>query len=348
MSVGEKSVIFLLGAGCSYDADVPMSNTMLIKLENLLKQDHSWKKYSDLYYYVKHTIEYGNKISGTLRDFNIELLLVVLHSLSEHRKALIYPFIMGYSYDLIEYAGENFELIVELIEDIEKELPKWVTQGDYSKASYYKGFDRFQKELNHAIRIFSLNYDLCLEENIPSGLETGFLSYDPWDGGRFNKMDSEEETPIYLYKLHGSIDWERKNNELRRSRQQGIKPDIIFGTDVKLQAIDPYLFYLYEYRKYTLSAEVVVVIGYSFNDAHINDLIRQALEMDINKKVISVAPCDIIEAEKNKILRKLNLEDNACFSDRIIVENSTAKKFLESTLSIEYISRYLPDEVLPF
>jgi len=348
MSVGEKSVIFLLGAGCSYDAEVPMSDTMLIHIENLLSNNRGWEKYSDLYYYVKHTIEYGNKISGILKDFNIELLLVVLHALSEYRKALIYPFITGYSKDLYDYAGKDFELIISLIEDIEKELPKMVTRGNYYKASYYKGFEKFQKELNHAIRIFSLNYDLCLEENITTGLETGFMLNDPWDGSRFNKTDSEKETPIYLYKLHGSINWERKNNELRISRQQGIKPDIIFGTDVKLQAIDPYLFYLYEFRKYALSSEVVVIIGYSFNDSHINDLIRQAMEMGGKKKIISVAPCIDASGESKKIQSKLRLEDTKSNRDRIIIENKTAKQFLESTLTVEYISQYLPEEELPF
>lgn len=34
MSVGEKSVVFLLGAGCSYDASVPISKDMIVKLEN--------------------------------------------------------------------------------------------------------------------------------------------------------------------------------------------------------------------------------------------------------------------------------------------------------------------------
>lgn len=347
MSVGEKSVIFLLGAGCSFDADVPMSGTMLMRIESLISKDRNWKKYLDLYYYVKHTIEYGNKIGGVLKDFNVELLLVVLHSLSEYRKALIYPFITGYSNDLIDYAGKNFDLISSLIEDIEKELPKWVTQGDYIKASYYRGFEKFQKELNHVIRIFSLNYDLCLEENVTKGLETGFASNEPWDGNRFSKMDSEEETPIYLYKLHGSIDWERKNNELRRSRQQGIKPDIIFGTDVKLQAIDPYLFYLYEFRKYAISSEIIVVIGYSFNDGHINDLIGQAMEMDVKKKVISVAPCSNQQDEHMRILSRLKINENDNMN-RVVIENIKAKRFLEEILSIEYFAKYLPETELPF
>jgi len=345
MSVGDKSVIFLVGAGCSYDADVPMSNTMICNIEELLRTDKNWKIYSELYYYVKYTIEYGNKISRNFKDFNIESLLVVLHALSEHRKSLLYPFTIGYSSDLIQYAGNDFGLITKLIEE---ELPKWITQANYSKASYYKGFESFQNEYNHVVRIFSLNYDLCIEENIKNRLETGFLNDEPWDGNRFSKNDGEEETPIYLYKLHGSIDWERKNNILRRSKQQRIKPDIIFGTDVKLQAIDPYLFYLYEFRKYALSAKVLIVIGYSFNDSHINDLMKQALETDLEKKIIIVAPYSDIIAEEERVCRKLGFVKSESHKNKIFIENSTARNFLENTLTVEYVSRFITQSELPF
>lgn len=346
MSVGEKSVIFLLGAGCSCDANVPASKEMIQKLECLLEKTYADDLYP-LYKYVMYTMQYGKNLAGKITDFNIESLLVTLHTLNDYKSAILYPFVMGYSQDLIEYAGESFKNIGRLIDVIEKELPRWVTLGSYTKASYYKGFERFQSELTYAIRLFSLNYDLCLEKNVTC-VETGFLGDEPWDGNRFNKTDNEEETPIYLYKLHGSIDWERTNDQLKKSEQSGIKPDIIFGTDVKLQAIDPYLFYLYEFRKYAQSSEIIVIIGYSFNDSHINDLIRQAMETDKNKKIISVSPIQDIMEELKRILNRLKLENNATNQRRIIIENSKAKDFLENKLTLDYISQQLSQTELPF
>jgi hypothetical protein len=348
MIIDERSVIFLLGAGCSCDADVPMSSNMLSKIESLIESDHNWKKYHSLYYYVKHTIEYGIKLNGIPKDFNIELLLIVLHALADYKEALVYPFILGYSSDLKEYAGDNFEEIRNLIEAIEKEVPHWVTLGNYSKASYYNGFEKFQKEYNHIVRIFSLNYDLCLEENIETGLETGFPDNEPWDGNKFYKNDDEAETPLYLYKLHGSIDWERKDNQLRRSRQHGIKPEIIFGTDMKIQAVDPYLFYLYELRKYAFTARIIIVIGYSFNDNHINDILRQAIELNNDKKIICVAPTNKSTGEVLRILGRLKLKDNPSNKAKISCENYSAKHFLENILSLEYVSKQTPPEDLPF
>ena len=45
MSVGEKSVVFLLGAGCSYDASVPISKDMIVKLEKLLSTSYKDELY---------------------------------------------------------------------------------------------------------------------------------------------------------------------------------------------------------------------------------------------------------------------------------------------------------------
>lgn len=346
MSVGDKSVIFLLGAGCSFEAGIPMSNTMIKEIENKLSENSDWNEYRDLYYFVKHTIDYGNRRNGTQQDFNIESLLITLHALAEHRKSILYPFISGYSNDLIEYAGRNFRKISGLIDKIETELPKWVTKSDYRAAEYYKGFSRFQKESNYPVRIFSLNYDLCVEKQIADGLECGFEDGSSWDGSRFtHASDEEPDAPVYLYKLHGSIDWERCKNTLIRSQQQGLKPDIVFGTNVKMQAVDPYLFYLYEFRRYALAAQMIVIIGYSFNDAHINDLLKQSIEAEEARRLLIVNPA---YKDVSEIKGKLGLSNPDKTAAQITVIEKGARDFLESELTVDYISALLPKANLPF
>jgi hypothetical protein len=343
MSLGDKAVLFLIGAGCSYEAGIPMSSTMIERIESKISDKSSgWSDYRELYFYVKHTIEYGTKLGGILQDFNIESLLVTLHHLSEHRKSILYPFISGYSNDLVEYAGRNFRKISDLIKRIEDELPKWITKSDYKPADYYAGFASFQKEYNYPVRVFTLNYDLCVEKLIDNNkLETGFSDGDPWDGTRFtHTSDDELEAPIYLYKLHGSIDWERTKTGLIRSQQQGITPEIVFGTDVKMQAVDPYLFYLYEFRKYALLSKIIVIIGYSFSDTHINDLIKQALEADNTRKLLVISPY-VPENVSERV--GLGASDECT-----IIERIGAKEFLSSKLSVEQISSYLPAEDIPF
>ena len=346
VSVGDKSVIFLIGAGCSYEAGIPMSNTMIDDIEGKLVRNEDWNTYRDLYEYVKHTIEYGNKRNKNTQDFNIESLLVTLHALAEHRKSILYPFISGYANDLIEYAGRDFKKINELINKIEIELPKWITQPNYQSADYYIGFSRFQKESNYTVRIFSLNYDLCVESQITEGVESGFELGKPWDRSRFtHTVDEEPDAPIYLYKLHGSIDWKRENNIVVRSQQQGIKPDIVFGTNDKIQAVDPYLFYLYEFRRYALAAKIIVIIGYSFNDSHVNNLLKQSLEEDETRRLLIINPSI---TDSTFIVKKIGIINTAQSMSQIIVLPVGAKEFLTSILSVEYISKKLPNDELPF
>ncbi len=345
ISIGDKDVIFLLGAGCSFDATVPVSDGMIIKLEELLQKDN--QDVYKLYLYIKHTMEYGNKLFDIDQDFNIESLMVVLHCLENYKKNQFYPFIIGYSNDLREYAGKDFEHIKNLIKIIEEELPNWVTLDSYTTADYYENFEKFQKEITYPIRIFSLNYDLCLEENVKCKVETGFAQDKAWDGNRFSQSEDDEETAIYLYKLHGSIDWHRRDDgTLIKSSKQKIKSDIIFGTSMKLQAIDPYLFYLYEFRRYALSSRIIVAIGYSFNDNHINDLIRQALNNNHLRKLIVVEPVGTAgeQTELKRIKKKLQIEEDGV----ILLEKMGAKEFLNEKLSLEYIGSKLPAERLPF
>jgi SIR2-like domain len=122
------------------------------------------------------------------------------------------------------------------------------------------------------------------------------LGFDPksetWD---FRRFESREETSpdIYLYKLHGSIDWYRdkdQGNILKLSAAPHASPDLIFGTDYKMQYIDPYLFYAYEFRRYSLESRVILAIGYSFRDDHINGIIAQALQNNPNRILLAVSP----------------------------------------------------------
>ena len=96
--------------------------------------------------------------------------------------------------------------------------------------------------------------------------------------------DAREDSPdLYLYKLHGSVDWSYDNggNLIYHESSSQIEPEnlaIIFGTTYKLQYIDPFLFFAYEFRKWTLDdGKLIVVIGYSFADEHINGILTQSL-----------------------------------------------------------------------
>jgi SIR2-like domain len=229
------------------------------------------------------------------------------------------------------------------------------TPDDVSLADYYKGFAEVQRELNFSLRIFSLNYDLCVErlERLCSPgfrVETGFDGSGPrhvWDWERFEDNDIGPSPPeVYLYKLHGSINWKRNEatHDLFLVEQtEGIEPDkmeVIFGRDFKLEAADPYLFYTYEFRKFSLLTRLIVSIGYGFGDSHINKMLSQALRNDVSRRLLVISNCSDDESQQMKqreVVEKLSAKD-----EQIIVNKGTSKEFLEIPNLGKTLSELIP------
>jgi len=98
------------------------------------------------------------------------------------------------------------------------------------------------------------NYDLCVETNCSaSSIERGFNDKRQWDWRLFDEQVQTEKN-LFLYKLHGSIDWthDSEGNLTYLDSISQITPDaiaIIFGTSYKLQYVDPFLFFAYEFRR---------------------------------------------------------------------------------------------------
>ena len=152
-----NEVIFLVGAGSSYDAKIPTTTRMITEIEDdLLKS--KWNDLKDLYFYIKSAILYGEGIFGNFNNtFSIEKFVNVLRELEKRDRNVVYPFIANWNNRLIELSGDNFKEISRLNELITKQLVKWIMLDDYSVADYYKKFYTFQEEVGHPLRIFSLN-----------------------------------------------------------------------------------------------------------------------------------------------------------------------------------------------
>lgn len=345
MNFRQNDIIILLGAGASLEAGIPTSIKMIGNIEELLISDKEWQPYKKLYDYVKSSILHGDGINGKFDgevNYNIERLVYTLSELEKKEEHIIYPFISRWHMKLDELAGLGFERISELKRKIITRLKeKWIPIGNYEKANYYKHLISFKKEYEFPLRIFTLNYDLCIEKTCNNiRIERGFDEERLLDVRRFED-DEEKPVDFFLYKNHGSIDW-RKNElgVLTYSDEIGNisidELEIIFGTNYKLQYLDPYLFSIFEFRRYSLGAKLIIAIGYSFSDEHINGIIRQALVREPEKKILSVSPGNVPSQKKQEIAKKLNLQK----TEQIEVALEGAKDFMEKTLSIEYLKSF--------
>jgi hypothetical protein len=185
----EDEYLFLLGAGCSKDAGIPMSGEMVNDIEQLVT-NAGWREYKDLYFYLKSSILYSDGIHGEfekpLFSFNIEKLLVVISEIEKKERNLIYPFIGTWDHRLLELAGSNFKNLKEFKEKINERLgSEWIKFKNIDDVKYYEGFMNLQNECGQSLRIFNLNYDLCLErtsENKNMIVQDGFdISGNTWN-----------------------------------------------------------------------------------------------------------------------------------------------------------------------
>lgn len=345
MSIKENDIIFLLGAGCSYDAGIPIAIKMVENIEtDLLISNDNWKQYTDLYNYVKSAILYADGIFGNFSNaFNIEKFVNILTELEKKEKNIVYPFIANWNNRLIDLAGSDFTNLKNLKNLITDQLIEWIKLDDYQRnAGYYRKFYDFQKELENSLRVFTLNYDLCFENLRPteSVVELGFDENRTWNSYRFE--DQNVNAQIYLYKLHGSITWKRdksKGDILKLSEHPEKEPDLVFGTETKLQSIDPYLFHVYAFRKHSLESKLIVIIGYSFSDTYINDLLKQALDNNKNRKIICVSPHNQEHNLQAEIMQKLGYKNES----QVVVINERASVYLENQLTVSELSKYIND-----
>lgn len=212
----EDDLIVLLGAGCSAAAKIPTSERMLTEVHGLLEHDHGWKKFHPLYCCLRAMILRSDALQGRFMEvFNIERLAASLGEIEKRQHNVLYPFMESLNRELSDVAGSEFKLVSEFREKILERLKNWIQIPRYEQADYYRYFFDLASGLNYALRVFTFNYDLCLEKNIPHGktLERGFdKSSHEWDWRLFESR--EEEVPsIYYYKMHGSIDWERDSGQ---------------------------------------------------------------------------------------------------------------------------------------
>ncbi|WP_159008525.1 SIR2 family protein [Bradyrhizobium sp. S69] len=158
-------------------------------------------------------------------------------------------------------------------------------------------------------KIFTTNYDLCFEaaareqqfvvidgfsHSIPQTYDRAHFSYDIVR--RENDTDPPDyiESVFHLYKLHGSIDWRRKQQTILRSTDPSIgSPVLIYPRDSKFQeAFDaPYLDMMGAFQSALREPDTAIIIsGFGFNDDHLAMPVMAAIEANMSLRVIV---CDV-------------------------------------------------------
>jgi len=360
-----NETVLLLGAGASADAGIMTSADMLKHLENKIATDADWKKFGDLYFLVKG---FSEGAATAFREsnrgvFHVEALVEILQGIESMEHSLLYPFFGGWTPPLEALCRRDPEMAGELSRQIFLEVRKLLTPKKLSACSYFEQIGQVAAKSGFPLRVFTLNYDLCLEKacanySIQRGFgeeKNGAIADDAdriWDWNNFDE-DSTINSNIVLYKLHGSLDWTRNKStgiiEAVDSHESISFGDsvMIFGGGSKLKSVDPYLFNVYEFRRWTMGQmRRLVCIGYSFSDGYVNELIKQSFNDDRTRELLVVGRKKVVGPEKIKEaedwyrnhldLPKKSVVKYLPEGSKGFLENATAQSLAETSSNIPF------------
>ena len=351
-----NDVIVLLGAGASAKAGIPVSRKMIDDIEEFLRVRLDWQNFAELYHFVKCSIVYAASLrreKDIAGSYNVETLVHTLTEIEKGQAHPIYPFVSDWKSQLLALVGPGFQTVSAFREKIVDQLKAWVQPESKTKAKYYEGLKRLKNDLNFPLKIFSLNYDMCVEWLATDDfrVEAGFEPRGEelvWDWRRFDEANpNREDVQIYLYKMHGSINWKRDENDnllavdYTGSNIAAMKLPIIFGRDFKLEADDPYLFYAFEFRRSTLESKLILTVGYGFGDAHINKMISQAIRANANRRIVVVGHSkpEECEAKAKAVAGRLGVDVS-----RVSVLPGSAEDFLLQATIAKTVIGLVPQE----
>ncbi|MDF3028436.1 MAG: hypothetical protein K0S23_2743 [Fluviicola sp.] len=313
--------VFFLGAGASYDSGCKLSSGMLedLKRKIVSSNDETFNTpEKEALKFLLSCLEYHSewRTLETSENFkftpNIEELALLIRRVKNRENFLPYP-ITGNWADKLVLLESQFESLPNedkygntLFSSLDKKiksklLKEWLKPGDCSFLSPLKDF--FQHYPNNPFRmdIFSLNNDMVIENYFSENLNK------PWRGfANGNWVGCEEEKfpndfgRINLYKLHGSLDWVRletgefkEEENIGENEKEHIEsehsPYLIFGQGTKTFSVEPFFTLINHLKKKLKEKDYVFIIGYSFFDPYVNNLLIDAVK-GTSKKLIIVNP----------------------------------------------------------
>lgn len=316
--------LFFLGAGASHDANCPMSQGMLSDIKRRISNidDTTFNKpEKEALKFLLACLEYHSewRTLETSSNFkfasNIEELALLIRRVKNREHFLPYPITGNWADKLIALEAEfqtirksDESLSGTLFESLDLKLkcillPQWLCVDNYNLEYLNPIGNFFESYPNEDFRldVFSLNNDLVFEKFFAD------VHARPWRGfvnGEWRGLDIDDVKDfgrLNLYKLHGSLDWVRintgefkeNNEQLSDDDKENIEashnPYVIFGQGTKTFSVEPFFSLVNHFRNKLKEKYYFFVIGYSFFDPYLNNLLFESVRGN-TKKIIIVNP----------------------------------------------------------
>jgi hypothetical protein len=326
MTKSATRVTLLVGAGLVAEARLPMSVELASKLKESLVEasskadfDEEQRALAELqlaaFRFLNGGIRFQEGILNRDPDspVNIEQIAIAALEVRARLQNPLAPYTSGWHQRIVELEAQRRDLLETFVEFIYSQLKAWLQFENLERIYYLARLADFCGD-GVGIDIFSLNYDLCIETALSHMAKKPFVNGFTEDGWRPTTL-WEKDAPIRVFKLHGSLDWAEDEaygvcsfQFPRHKDAEDIegknRPLLIFGTNHKLSPREPFLSLTYHFSQSVLNTSVLVIIGYSFGDTHVNEIIEQGIRTNSRLKIILVSP------SPDKQIRKFPLLDH--------------------------------------
>ncbi len=285
LSQDNESIGFFISAGCPLSIAMPDDKWPLIPdVAELTRFINDQLKSNAKYIVLLEELKKAEK-----NPENIEDILSFLRSLLTVSKG---GEVRGLSE--IELLKLESDICSEIVKKLDVNLPNLETPY-HRLCNWIRSIDR-----KVAVELFTTNYDLLMEQSLED-LEIPY--FDGFVGSRKSFFDlravEDNLIPVHwsrLWKIHGSINWyqEEVQNQKKVYRSSEIKNDashLIYPSHLKYEESRkmPYLALIDQLNRFIRKkSSFLILSGYSFNDAHLNDTIVNALKANPTAMVLGL------------------------------------------------------------
>lgn len=359
-------IALFLGAGASVPFNKPTTSQMKERL--LAKYDHS---------------SLHNSLLVTLLSVDkfpdMEYVLSTIDYLSDHSKSLGHEFLLdmirkngNHQMTSFRGSGYTYEQIINELGKVRKTIQNEVFtnyswQHDYDKdlgKIYDSIFTVIKKYSKDELRVFTTNYDRAIEEycgnpNRKTRCIDGFnidvsRSRFSWMKGDYGYMGNNSDgIDLFLYKLHGSLDWKKhKIYGIVRTGEESISDDdnyeynmLVYPTLSPKDGFEkePYKSIRENFDVFMKTVDVCIVIGYSFRDDHVNTIFKELLNKQ--KRLIIISPSATLNFLENLNKEKIEADEDEIDKEiRKIMKKYLNVHTIDDSLGVDTVDK-ISDEL---
>lgn len=306
-------VVFLLGAGFS----IPAGLLTIDKLTHSFEEEKLDDNFKEAYVYVKDVLK------KKYTKVDIEHVLQQLNEFVIGQRETSYLF-YGEQNGLL---GKHSDKFLGLIDEIKLHFREKLEVK--TNVDYLIGLKGFLEDVKVA-DIFTLNYDSVIE----TFCEKENIEYTDGFELTWNPQQFEREYGVNIYKLHGSLYWFKTDRgklvkiplkhlqtdkEILYYTGEKISESMIYPATIKELEANPYSFLREKFKDKLSGADLLVVVGYSFRDREILNLLREQTTTNTDLWLL------IVDLHPKKVKRRI-CEDNRTLIDRTVTLEKDARQ----------------------